>query len=433
MRDRLNLIYDKAVVAARFGYEHHFLTIAIVVFLSVIFFPRGESHALTVLYVLVLTLAALGLLSPGRKGLANSVLLWACAAYLGMLMVASLLDPASPAFMLRYQAKASALILLFLLITGSLVSAYPNFARHLFIWVGCAVAISALINIYLFFSYLVPPGRLLVQYLRLKTSIGMPDYANSTNISATYAVFLIGTLLALVQARLKRWRAVPVVMAVFVLLAGVLATQSRSAIIAVAIALGLTVLTTGGRRHVVRILPVIAVLGAVPFAVPEIGQILFARGTGYRFEVWEKFLHVIAGRPIFGYGVFNPITITLDAGESLDQAHNLVLSGWLRGGIFAALAMALLLAGSLWWAWRYWTLTRNNIPLCVMAAIGTAGMFDYQLLPTYPTWPWVTFWLPFGLCVGAEMASRNLIRAKNSAAASPLETTSAAGKDLREA
>ena len=44
----------------------------------------------------------------------------------------------------------------------------------------------------------------------------------------------------------------------------------------------------------------------------------------------------------------------------------------------------------------------------VMATIAVAGMFDYQLMVTAPTWPWVTFWLPFGLAIGAEMAVRRL-------------------------
>ena len=44
-----------------------------------------------------------------------------------------------------------------------------------------------------------------------------------------------------------------------------------------------------------------------------------------------------------------------------------------------------------------------------MTTIVTAAMFDYQLLATYPAWPRVTFWLPFGLSIGAEngLADRN--------------------------
>jgi hypothetical protein len=35
------------------------------------------------------------------------------------------------------------------------------------------------------------------------------------------------------------------------------------------------------------------------------------------------------------------------------------------------------------------------------------GMFDYNLLITPPDWPWVTFWLPIALAVGAETYVRN--------------------------
>jgi hypothetical protein len=42
---------------------------------------------------------------------------------------------------------------------------------------------------------------------------------------------------------------------------------------------------------------------------------------------------------------------------------------------------------------------------------------------TYPNWPWVTFWLPFGLAAGAEMALRNLERRRREEAALPVETS----------
>ena len=131
------------------------------------------------------------------------------------------------------------------------------------------------------------------------------------------------------------------------------------------------------------------------------------RGSGYRFEVWTKFLELIGERPLTGYGPFSPIGIKLDSGAFIDQAHNLMLSAWFRGGIVGAAAMAFILFGGIYWGRRYWASTGDVVPLCVMVTIVTAGMFDYQLLVTYPTWPWVTFWVPFGLCIGAEMAWRN--------------------------
>ena len=95
-----------------------------------------------------------------------------------------------------------------------------------------------------------------------------------------------------------------------------------------------------------------------------------------------------------------------------------MLSAWFRGGIVGACAMGFILCGGILWARRYWLCHGDVVPLCVMVTIAMAGMFDYQLLVTYPTWPWVTFWLPFGLCVGAEMATRKAQQGASDASAS---------------
>ena len=129
----------------------------------------------------------------------------------------------------------------------------------------------------------------------------------------------------------------------------------------------------------------------------------------YRLEVWREFLLLI-GDGRLGYGSFSPAGITLHTGKFLDQAHNLVLSAWFRGGLASAPAMVLILVGGIYWSWRHHAATGDAAPLAMMTTIAIAGMFDYQLLVTYPNWPWVTFWLPFGLAAGAEMASRNAAR-----------------------
>ena len=63
------------------------------------------------------------------------------------------------------------------------------------------VATSAALNLYLFFRGRVPEG-IPFYYLRLNTSIGMPAYANSTNISSTYAIFFVSSLATALRGRL---------------------------------------------------------------------------------------------------------------------------------------------------------------------------------------------------------------------------------------
>jgi O-antigen ligase len=396
---------------AAWVYHRELLKAATLIFLAVIFFSQSGAEARTLFYAALLPLAGIGLLSPGRRYLANSVVLWACLVYLLAMLVASAVQPDAQLEDVWDQFQQSTLIVAYLLIVASLVACYPHFPRQLFLFVGIAVAISAALNIYLFFAHLAPAGDLAVQHYRLKSSIGMAAYANSTNISATYAVFFIGTLATLARAELSTRIRYVLALGCAVLLVAVALTQSRSALVAVLA--GMIVLAlTASSRNVLR--GTLAMLAGVvcALAIPVVRHVLFLRGSGHRFEVWAKFWPLIEKHPLTGYGSFSPLGITLDNGTFLDQAHNLVLSGWFRGGIVSAVAMAAILAGGLYWSWRYWRATRQIVPLSVMVTIATAGMFDYQLLVTYPNWPWVTFWLPFGLCAGAEMAWRNLQRVK---------------------
>ena len=136
-------------------------------------------------------------------------------------------------------------------------------------------------------------------------------------------------------------------------------------------------------------------------AIPTAREALLGRGTSHRFEVWTKFMSLISERPLIGYGSFSPMGITTDNGVFLDQSHNLVLSAWFRGGIVSALGYGFYPVRWNSWARRYSLWSGDVVPLCVIATIATAGMFGYELFVTYPTWPWVTFWLPFD-CASAQ-------------------------------
>ena len=109
----------------------------------------------------------------------------------------------------------------FLLIIGSLVAAYPGFTKWFFLFVGIAVAVSAAINIFLYFQYIAPEHFRSILDYRLKSSIGMPAYANATNLSATYAVFFMGMIATVMHGRLP-----PVPRALLALCAGIMLSQS---------------------------------------------------------------------------------------------------------------------------------------------------------------------------------------------------------------
>jgi hypothetical protein len=360
----------------------------------------------------MLVMAGLGLLSPGRRYVVYSSVLVACLIYLVGMDVASLSEVDVSTGQVWRQVRISPLIFAFLMTTGSLVAAFPSYTRWLFLAVGTAAAASAAINIGLYFVYLAPEHIRTLAQVRLLASIGMPEYANSTNISATYAVFFAGVAGTMLYSQVTRLQRAILAVDAAVLFSAVLLTQARSAWLAVLASLVVLMLVASRRIRWTSIC-VLLVAGVAVFAVPVLRETIFARGDSYRLEIWTRFVEFSWGRPLLGFGSFSPIGVTLKHGRFIDQAHNLVLSAWFRGGLASGLAMAWMLLGSLYWSRRFWSLTGNAVPLSVMTATFTAGMFDYQLMITHPTWPWLTFWLPFGLGIGAEMAWR--IRSRETA------------------
>ena len=389
---------------ALWTFQRRMLMAAQIACLCLIFAPYGDQLSRFVGLPFLLLLAGFGLLSPGRQSVVYSNVLLACFVYLAAMTLASLIAADAPQADVWRQFRISVLIVAFLATTGSLVAAFPAFLRVLFPIVGTVGALSAAINIFLFYEYMVPASSSLLDF-RLIASIGMPDYANSTNISATYAVLFVGVVCTILRTRPAVWLRAILAVDATILATGMLLTQARSAWLGSFVGLAILALTGSRRTRVAGIAMLLAAI-VISLANPVLREALMARGSSSRFEVWSKFIGLIAARPLVGYGSFSPVGIIAAGYYFLDQAHNLVLSAWFRGGIASAFAMMYILFGGTYWSYRYWALTGEVIPLCVMTTIVSAGMLDYQLLATYPAWPWVTFWLPFGLSIGAEMAWR---------------------------
>jgi O-antigen ligase len=387
----------------------YLLEISATILVIVILFSQHNSQALFVFVFTTLPLGGLGLLSPSVFNLRPSFVLILCVIYLLAMLLSSAADVGWDDHRIWVQLYLSLYVTAFLLAFGGLIADNESFINYFFLFTGISVGISAAVNIFLFYQLVVPENDGPLSLYRLVGSIGMPAYANSTNISTTYAVFFVASISTALQGNLSTLARQALYLASGILGLAVLLTQARGAYVAVLV--GILVIVLTGPPRVKRVAVAAALVAALlvvafPFA-REIAFTRVFRGFGQRPEVWKGFLDLIWQRPWLGYGSFNPAGV-VDAGTFLDQAHNLVLSAWFRGGIASAIAMASILVGGLYWGWQYWLKMRHITPLCVIATITTAGMFDHQLLITSPTWPWVTFWLPFGLCVGAEMTVRRL-------------------------
>ena len=105
-------------------------------------------------------------------------------------------------------------------------------------------------------------------------------------------------------------------------------------------------------------------------------------------------------------GTFARIGVTTLSGLYHEHPHNVILSAQTRGGLLAAVSLSLILVGGTFYAARFKRMTGEAAPLGMMTTLTVAAMFNYELLVTGIGWTWVCFWLPIGICIGAELVSR---------------------------
>ena len=95
-------------------------------------------------------------------------------------------------------------------------------------------------------------------------------------------------------------------------------------------------------------------------------------------------------------------------GTYIAHAHNLILSAQVRGGVVATGSMIVMLFGGLYYAGRYAQLTGRRAPLAIMTTLVISGIFEYDtFVRSFPNWQTISFWLPTGICVGAELYVRS--------------------------
>ncbi len=131
-------------------------------------------------------------------------------------------------------------------------------------------------------------------------------------------------------------------------------------------------------------------------------DMLVARGTSHRLEIWDRTLHLIGDRPLFGHG----LAANLDL-PGITFPHDLYLSvlfysGAVGGLLFAGLVLWMLRAlwaarrgGGVEWLWL----------VAIWLAVLLAGLTDFGQITKGPGPIWFVFWLPIGLVLARRRAA----------------------------
>jgi hypothetical protein len=388
--------------------DYQLLEIAYVVFLGSLFFLDRATASYRIYVWVVLPLGVLVGLWFAFRAAATSIIFLSTTVYLAAVGVSSLFGQqfvqVIVAEQVKIYAKWSLLVLSFLLITAYLVVQSSRFLPKFMVSMCSLIALSALINIAMFID--ATPFATVSSY-RLSALMGMPHFRNSTHIGPTYALFFVGALATLMLCGLSRAQRVLLCVAALVIGAALLMTQSRGAIIAVLIGMAVVVVVSP-RRIKIAFVGGVAVACALIALIPALQDAFIVRGESYRLEMWSRYLAMVENTLLLGYGYWSDIRIVMRDGYVVDQPHNSILWGQIRGGTIATIALAVMLLSSIYWSVRYRQKTADALPLCLVVTMIVFGMVEVGLIPTDPGWPWVTFWLPVGICIGAERVARGI-------------------------
>jgi O-antigen ligase len=223
------------------------------------------------------------------------------------------------------------------------------------------------------------------------------DLAFSQNGLAAFLVVVIPVGCALAIRGRSRWLARFLTAG---LIAELLLTDSRAAVISLALAASLiTVYTRTAWRWLALLAPLIAV-GAIAAGV------LGAPSTSERLAIWESASYMLADHPITGVGLgmfqrVYPDYMLPAFHNTHPHAHNLFLQTWLDMGMLGAMGMIGLAVVAAAASARL-AMRRERPPLAIAAAVASIAMLLHAQVDSYFAGDPRTYWLmfvPLGLLI----------------------------------
>ncbi|WP_236237094.1 O-antigen ligase family protein [Pseudomonas faucium] len=282
------------------------------------------------------------------------------------------------------EVKRLAYILVFLMAFPLLAQAGLARIRHLLQFGGALLAVAALISIVRFYGVQGQPvlGRL----------AGIGEISHP--ILGAYVVGA-AVLLLLYQVPHQRAAQLGWVLALACLGAFVVLSQSRGAVLALLITVLLAPLWFRDRHS--RLIAAVALL-ATGLAFYVAYDVITARGSSYRPEIFHEVLQMIAAHPWMGLGLGADYKVSA-AGRLFDHSHNM----------FTHIAIEIGLPGMLLWIVT-WLFTLGEIVRARHTVLGKillglwlystmAMQFDAASISGTPRAEWFVSWLTVGLAM----------------------------------
>ena len=191
--------------------------------------------------------------------------------------------------------------------------------------------------------------------------------------------------------------------ALAVMLAAVLATGSRTPLVALTLTILWMTFVSRNRRSALLIAGMI--LGGVGLLLLYPEQIT-TRGSSFRFELWGMSLQRIAEHPWIGHSYDSELYLTLSDGYELREPHSFALGVLYYVGIIGFIPWIFMLGWGL-----YKGLKERAQPLFILAssllAYGiVAGLTEGGGILSRPKEHWFLLWIPLAIITGLSMAQR---------------------------
>lgn len=270
---------------------------------------------------------------------------------------------------------------------------------------ACVIAIPWLIiNVTLFPEEAFINGR----FFGLNAGI---HYLLTGSLLGSYLLLLMTYLVNRMDEGLKLLPAIFIFVIAANLFYGVLLTESRSALLALAASGAYLFISIKGHNTVRYSLIGIGLLAVI--AVAPYANEFIQRGYANRFEIWDIVWNRIASNPIFGHGTDAELIMHISSGEELYDAHNIHLEVLFEGGLAGFLLWSTLLLSIAFAGWesRREPLGKYILALLIYSVVAKA--FESRGILSRPTEFWHLLWLCGGLAMAAQFNVLSRTEARN--------------------
>ena len=259
-----------------------------------------------------------------------------------------------------------------------------------------AAAIIALVatvyNLYMFISHFAPQDRM----------VGAGAFDNPLLSSHAFGFFCIYWLT--LGMTCKRPQILFIAIPAFtIMFAALLATGSRTPLVAVVMAMVWLSFICWNRRSLALMSMLIAG-GVVVIAL--FSEMIMSRGSSFRFELWQLVLEQIKLMPWIGHGYESTLSLDPGAGFPLSEPHNFALGVLYYTGILGFTPWLFMQVWGLYSSWRH-----RVQPLFILASawlvygIG-AGLTEGGGILPRPKEHWYLLWIPLALIAALSINQR---------------------------